>query len=125
MDVGLISQVYSNLFSNALKYTREITNSNNEKVKYIAFGWEKVSGIFEGGKDGIKFNVFSTGPHIDPDETEKIFEDGYRGRNSVGEPGTGHGLSFVKKVVQIHGGITGYEPTPHGNNFYFILPVEE
>jgi len=125
VDVGLISQVYSNLFSNALKYTREITNSNNEKVKYIAFGWEKVSGIFEGGKDGIKFNVFSTGPHIDPDETEKIFEDGYRGRNSVGEPGTGHGLSFVKKVVQIHGGITGYEPTPHGNNFYFILPVEE
>ncbi len=125
VDVGLISQVYANLFSNALKYTREVTTVNNEKVKCIAFGWEKVPKYFNGEKDGIKFNVFSTGPHVDKDEVDKIFEDGYRGRNSLGEPGTGHGLSFVKKVIQIHGGSTGYEATPYGNNFYFILPVED
>ncbi len=125
VDVGLISQVYANLFSNALKYTREVTGPNNNKAKYIAFGWEKVPGFFQGGKDGIKFNVFSTGPHVDHDEYDKIFEDGYRGKNSIGEPGTGHGLSFVKKVIQIHGGVVGYEPTPYGNNFYFILPVED
>ncbi len=124
VDVGLISQVYANLFSNALKYAREVPAGSNKIVKCIAFGWEKIRGFFGDGKDGIKFNVFSTGPHVDPDECEKIFEDGYRGRNSIGEPGTGHGLSFVKKVVQIHGGVAGYEPTPHGNNFYFILPVE-
>ncbi len=125
VDVGLISQVYANLFSNALKYTREIPDANSKTIKYIAFGWEKIPGYFTGDKDGIKFNVFSTGPHVDPDEHDKIFEDGYRGKNSVGEPGTGHGLSFVKKVVQIHGGVAGYEPTPHGNNFYFVLPIED
>ena len=38
-------------------------------------------------------------------------------------PGTGHGLAFVKQVVEIHGGVAGYEATEEGNNFYFILPL--
>jgi signal transduction histidine kinase len=51
-----------------------------------------------------------------------MFDEGYRGSHARGEPGTGHGLSFVKSVVRIHGGVVGYEPTHLGNNFYFILP---
>jgi nucleotide-binding universal stress UspA family protein len=42
-----------------------------------------------------------------------------------GESGTGHGSSFVKRAVEIHEGVVGYEPTPLGNNFCFILPTEE
>ena len=41
---------------------------------------------------------------------------------AVGVPGTGHGLSFVKRAVEMHDGVVGYEPTPLGNNFFFILP---
>jgi hypothetical protein len=37
-------------------------------------------------------------------------------------PGTGHGLSFIKREEEMHDGVMGYEPTPDGNNFYFILP---
>lgn len=123
VDVGMISQAYANLFSNALKYTREVIDENGKKVKYIAYGWEKLPDYFGHKRDGIKFNVFSTGMHVHPEEVEKIFEEGYRGKNSVGEPGTGHGLSFVKNVIKIHGGVSGYEATPSGNNFFFILPV--
>ncbi|MCG6945405.1 MAG: sensor histidine kinase [Deltaproteobacteria bacterium] len=122
VDVGLIAQVYANLFSNALKYTRVAQDVDGVEKKFIAYGQEIVRDYFGSGKDGLKFNVFSTGPHIPPEERERIFEDGYRGSQVRGAPGTGHGLSFVRRAVEIHEGVVGYEPTPVGNNFYFILP---
>jgi len=122
VDVGLISQVYANLFSNALKYTRTIHDGAGNPRTFIAFGQEVLKDYFGPGQDGIKFNVFSTGQHIPPDERERIFEEGYRGAEAVSVPGTGHGLSFVKRAVEMHDGVVGYEPTPLGNNFFFILP---
>jgi signal transduction histidine kinase len=122
VDVGLISQVYSNLFSNALKYTSTVSDETGAPRKFIAFGRQVLKNFFGPGKDGFKFNVFSTGPHIPVDERDVIFDEGHRGSHARGEPGSGHGLSFVKSVVRIHGGVVGYEPTHLGNNFYFILP---
>lgn len=122
VDVGLIAQVYANLFSNALKYTEKVITYTGERKKYIAYGREVIKDYFGRGKDGIKYNVFSTGPHINPEEREKIFEDEYRGSNVSNKPGTGHGLSFIKNAVEIHGGTVGYEATQYGNNFFFILP---
>jgi signal transduction histidine kinase len=122
VDIGLIAQVYANLFSNALKYTQEVFTHTGEKEKYIAYGREVIKDYFGQGKDGIKYNVFSTGLHIEPEEREKIFEDEYRGSNVSTRPGTGHGLAFIKNVIEIHGGIAGYEATQYGNNFFFILP---
>jgi signal transduction histidine kinase len=122
VDVGLIAQVYANLFSNAVKYTEEVLTQTGETKKYIAYGREVIKDYFGAGKDGIKYNVFSTGPHINPEEREKIFEDEYRGSNVLNRPGTGHGLSFIKNAVEIHGGTVGYEATQYGNNFFFILP---
>lgn len=122
VDVGLISQVFANLFSNALKYTQEVISDTGEKKKYISYGHEVIRDFFGQGRDGIKYNVFNTGRHILPEEREKIFEDGYRGSNVSNQPGTGHGLTFIKSAVEIHGGVAGYEPTQYGNNFYFILP---
>lgn len=122
VDVGLMAQVYANLFSNALKYTQEVFTQTGERKKYIAYGREVIKDFFGAGKDGIKYNVFSTGPHINPEEREKIFEDEFRGSNVSNRPGTGHGLSFIKNAVEIHGGTVGYEATQYGNNFFFILP---
>jgi signal transduction histidine kinase len=122
VDVGLIAQVYANLFSNAVKYTQEVVTQTGETKKYIAYGREVIKDYFGAGKDGIKYNVFSAGPHINPEEREKIFEDEYRGSNVSNRPGTGHGLSFIKNAVEIHGGTVGYEATQYGNNFFFILP---
>ena len=122
VDIGLMSQVYANLFSNALKYTEEVITHTGEKTKCVSYGHEVIKDFFGAGKDGIKYNVFSTGPHIIFEEREKIFEDGYRGSNVINRPGTGHGLAFIKNAVEIHGGIAGYEATQYGNNFFFILP---
>ncbi len=125
VDIGLLSQVYANLFSNATKYAREVTTRDGMKRKAIAYGREVVDNFTECGKQGVKFNVFSTGSHLGPDEAPFIFQEGVRGKESKGINGTGHGLAFIQHVVELHGGIVGYEKTSGGNNFFFILPVSD
>lgn len=125
VDVGLLSQVYANLFSNAVKYTAEIADRRGNRKKAMAYGREFLRDFFGPGKNAIKFNVFTTGPHLKPEEAQAIYKDGFRGEGGKDEPGTGHGLAFVKHVVEIHGGMVGYEPTEEGNNFYFILPLSD
>ena len=122
-DLGLLSQVYANLFSNAVKYTKSIINHNGNKQKSLAYGRKILPDYY--GKDlpGIKLNVFTTGPHLSEQEVRNIFKDGFQGENKSGTYSRGHGLSFVKYVVELHGGSVGYEATEQGNNFYFILPL--
>jgi len=124
VDVGLISQVYANLFSNAEKYCEEVINEHGEPVKFMSYGQEVIKDFFGPGKHGIKFNVFTTGPHIPPGESSLIFDEGFRGAGSEKKQGVGHGLHFMKKVVEVHGGIVGYEATNLGNNFFFALPLQ-
>jgi len=124
VDIGLISQVYANLFSNAVKYTREIVDAAGRKRRFISFGWERQSNYFGPGRDGIKLNVFTSGPPIPPETASHLFEEGVRGENASDEYGTGHGLYFIREVVRLHGGVEGYEATDLGNNFYFILPMD-
>lgn len=119
VDKGLMAQVYANLFSNAVKYARR----NTEGRKYMAYGRDLLPDYFGPGKEGVKFSVFTTGPHIPSEDVPHIFDEGYRGANVEGEVGTGRGLFFVRNVVETHGGEVGYEATPGGNNFYFVLPL--
>jgi signal transduction histidine kinase len=123
VDIGLLSQVYANLFSNAAKYTREIITHDGRARKAVAYGREVVEDFPDPGKKGVKFNVFTTGPHLSEEDGRRIFQEGVRGGDSDDIPGTGHGLSFIRHVIELHGGIVGYEPTSEGNNFYFILPA--
>lgn len=123
VDVGLLAQVYANLFSNAAKYTAEIIDHRGQPRKAMAYGREIIKDYPEPGRRGIKFNVFTTGPTFSEEEGNLLFKEGIRGSDSDGIPGTGHGLSFIRHVIELHGGTVGYEPTAEGNNFYFILPV--
>lgn len=123
VDVGLLSQVYANLFSNAAKYTKEVIDHDGKPRKAMAYGRELVDSFAGSHQKGIKFNVFTTGPHLSMAEGNSFLLEGIRGKDSDGIPGTGHGLSFIRYVIEMHGGMVGYEPTPYGNNFYFILPI--
>lgn len=123
VDVGLLSQVYANLFSNAVKYTSEIIDHRGTPRKVMSYGYEVLPEYFGPGRDGVKFNVFTTGRHLPAGEADRVFFDGFRGGAGKSLPGTGHGLAFIKQVIEIHGGEVGYESTEEGNNFYFILPL--
>jgi signal transduction histidine kinase len=125
VDVGLLSQVYANLFSNAVKYTEEIIGHRGTPRKALAYGAEMVNDFPDPGRKGIKFNVFTTGPPLSEEERQAIFQEGSRLANSDGIEGSGHGLDFIRRVLEVHGGRVGCEATPEGNNFYFILPISQ
>lgn len=122
-DLGLLAQVYANLFSNAVKYTGSIIDRNGQKRKAMAYGRKILSDFYGTGRSAIKFNVFTTGPHLSREEIKNIFLDGYQGENSCYLEGKGHGLAFVKYIIELHGGTVGCDTTEQGNNFYFILPL--
>lgn len=124
VDVGLISQVYANLFSNALKYTKKV-KEDGQAFNYITYGRQMLKDYFFKGIHGTKYYVFSTGPHIPEEERGTLFLEGYRGSNVEKIPGTGQGLYFVREIIRIHGGFVGYEAVPRGNKFYFILHPSE
>jgi hypothetical protein len=122
VDIGLLAQVYANLFSNALKYA-SVSEGSVDNVKLVAYGREYVSDCFGEGRGGVKFNVFSTGPHLSPAEAQFVFDEGFRCDNAGFQSGKGHGLAFTRQVVEIHGGRVSYEPVAGGNNFCFYLPL--
>jgi len=123
VDKGLLAQVYANLFSNAVKYTEEIIDHMGGTRKVVAYGREIIDDFFGPNQRGAKFNVFTTGHHLSREEIEAVFSEGYRGPNSQDKPGTGHGLAFIRHVIELHGGQVGYEATGQGNNFYFVIPL--
>jgi len=129
VDKGLISQVFDNLFSNALKYTEAVEDDAGNKIKLVAINYKILKNFFGENRHGIRFNVFTTGRPLSPEESVKVFEEGYRivrqtGQGEKAPTGSGHGLYFVKNVIEIHGGKVGCEPEEKGNTFYFILPFD-
>ena len=123
VDKGLISQVFDNFFSNALKYTREIVDQLGHPIKFVSYNREILKDFFGEGIDGVRFNFFTTGVPLSEEDSRRIFEEGYRSADAGKERGTGHGMHFIKTVVEIHGGVSGCEPQSYGNLMYFVLPV--
>lgn len=110
-----LSQVFMNLVSNALKFTKY------GKVTVIA----KLDRE-EGTKKFITFYVKDTGVGIAEADQEKIFEKFVQIERKEGDyQGTGLGLSIVKKLVEIFGGKIELESVEgKGTTFYFTIPFE-
>lgn len=125
MDRGLISQVFDNLFSNALKYTETATLQDGRRGKFISYGWQILKGYFAPDMPGIRMWVSSTGKPLELKNSMEVFKPGFRADNVAHKSGTGRGLYFVRQVVELHGGQVGYSHTDSSNEFYFILPFEQ
>jgi PAS domain S-box-containing protein len=106
-----LQQVFLNLISNAVKYTR-VTRPDVR----VSVGWDAA-------RDGYVFRVSDNGPGIAPEFHERIWGifQTLEARDKV--EGTGIGLSVVKKMVESRGGRTWLESTPGaGATFFFSWP---
>ncbi len=69
--------------------------------------------------DGVLVEVRDSGPGIDPEHLERIFEAFYTAKSS----GTGMGLSICRSIIDAHGGRLWAEANePRGAVFQFTLP---
>ena len=107
-DENRLTQVLSNLISNALKHTFK---------GVIQYGYE----VVEDGQR-IKFFVKDTGTGIEPEFIGHIF-DTYASKDADQQKGYGLGLALCRIIIEKMGGSISVESVVNeGSTFTFVLP---
>jgi signal transduction histidine kinase len=122
IDLGLSAQVFANLLSNALKYCKPAPGDDGTDRKFISYEIEALKQESTKTRGALKFSLFNTGIPISQKEALLIFDDGYKRPEDHDIEGSGHGLHFVKHIVQLHEGYAGCTPRENGNEFHIVLP---
>lgn len=121
LDKERMSQVFSNLLSNALKYTPQ---NGTIDVRVSQF-YENL----EGGKNNramVRIDVQDSGVGIPPEDLDKLFNKFFQAHNTpiVKEKGSGLGLALVKYVTEAHGGrVLVSSKVGVGSTFSVLLPL--
>ena len=109
-DQNRLTQVFSNLISNALKHTSKGS---------ITYGYR----LINDGQE-VEFFVTDTGSGIAPEDINHIFQT-YVSRDAEQQNGYGLGLALCKIIVEkMHGHITVSSKLGEGSTFRFTLPFE-
>lgn len=109
-DQNRVTQVFSNLISNALKHTSKGT---------ITYGYR----LINDGQD-VEFYVSDTGSGIAPEDLDSIFQL-YMSRDAETQNGYGLGLALCKIIVgKLGGTISVTSHIGQGSTFRFVLPFE-
>lgn len=110
-DGPRLVQVFSNLVSNAIKYTPTGTVGIRARL----------------AQGGVEVVVHDSGIGLSKDEQAQLFTKFFRGRNPVvaGSGGTGLGLVIAKAIVEKHQGIIEVASIPdEGTHFRVLLPLQ-
>jgi PAS domain S-box-containing protein len=116
-DKPRVAELFRNLITNAVKY-------NDKAEKIVEVGHLDSHSMRDGAVARNVFYVRDNGKGIGPEFHEEIFRIFRRLQSATegAEEGTGVGLTFVKKIVERHGGRIWVESTPgNGATFYFTL----
>ncbi|WP_228520643.1 PAS domain-containing sensor histidine kinase [Flavobacterium sp. JLP] len=109
-DPALIKQVWINLISNAIKYSKY---KPEIRIKISSFAKE----------DKIVYCVQDFGAGFDMEYYDKLFGVFQRLHSQEEFDGTGIGLAIVQKIINRHHGTVWAESElDHGSTFYFSLP---
>ena len=111
VDEEALHKIFSNLISNAVKYSD----------KYIKITLEPLL------QNDTHFNVevINDGPLIPEDMREKIFEPFYRLKETIRQKGTGIGLTLSRSLAELHNGTLRFENLQNGLNcFVLCLPLK-
>ncbi len=112
-DEDLLSQVWTNLIHNSIKFTPQ--------------GGQIWVDLHRQG-EAVEFKIRNAGIGIAPEDQGRIFERFYKADRSRtrSNGGSGLGLAIAKKIVELHGGEIGVESEAgEGTTFTVRLKEEE
>jgi signal transduction histidine kinase len=110
-DVSLLTGVFQNLISNAVKFRGDAPARVHVGVRDAGDQWE--------------FSVADNGIGIEPEYADRIFVIFQRLHSKDAYPGTGIGLAMCRKIVEYHGGRIWLDTDvagTAGTTFRFTLP---
>lgn len=109
-DEKRISQVVTNLLTNAIKYTPD-ADKINILIELIQ------------DKEQYKFSIENFGVSLNEEELVNVWDAFYRKEKSRNRKfgGTGLGLSIVKRILELHKSDFGVESTENSVKFYFTI----
>lgn len=110
-DEKLINQVLSNLINNAIKFTPEGKSITVSAARFK--------------KGMVEIIVSDEGTGIAEEDKDKLFklDEKFTTKGTIGEKGTGLGLTLVKEIVEKHGGeIWFYSQKGEGSEFHITVP---
>jgi len=111
-DAKLLFAMFSNLISNAVKYS-----PIGSPVELVARS---------DGKRGVLVSVIDRGIGIPECDRSHLFDRYFRGANALGVPGSGVGLHLVSMVLRLHGGLIEVDSRENaGSTFTIRLPCRE
>ena len=111
-DRTQLRQVFQNLVANAIKFRGAQPPRVELRAERVSEGWE--------------ISVTDNGIGIAPEDHDRIFGIFERLHTRTEYPGSGIGLSLVKKIVERHGGRIRLDSTPgESSTFRFTLPRSE
>lgn len=111
LDQQLITRAFENLYSNALRYTKD---------------GDFISISAEDDSQNIYIKFCDTGIGIEKKDLHNIFDMFYRGTNSRREEGMGIGLSVVKNIIDIHNWKISVDSEKNvGTYFTITIPLSQ
>ncbi len=118
-DRAMISKVFFNIISNAIKFTEkgkiDINIERVNKDDYEILKKEQTASF-------IKVEIRDTGKGMSKEQNEKIFERFYQGHEQRGK-GYGIGLSHTKELIDAHKGfIEAESKVDEGTTIRFFIP---
>ena len=108
------------------RLTQAVMNLADNAVRHTDEGEEIAIGSSVNAREA-RLWVRDSGPGIDPDEREAIFERLARGRRARGRyEGAGLGLAIVRAIADAHGGRIELRSEPGaGAEFEIVVPVDQ
>jgi signal transduction histidine kinase len=105
-----LQQVVLNLIMNAVEAMSEVSKESRDLL---------ISSR-EDTSDGVLVAVQDSGPGLNPENLEDLFDPFYTTKPS----GMGMGLSICRSIVEVHGGrLWAAANMPKGASFHFSLPA--
>ncbi|MDP5122692.1 MAG: sensor histidine kinase, partial [Cyanobium sp. MAG_04] len=117
-DSGAVAEILANLLNNAFRYSPSGTAIGLDCQALASGDWQ--------------LTVWDGGEPIAENERQAIFEQGFRGRQGQGRPGTGLGLALARDLARSLGGELNLVLPPaavarqlpeRGNAFCLRLPA--